>query len=347
MSFLITGAAGFIGSRLAVRLAGLHGVEQVTGLVPPVLDGRETERVCELEKLGIKILRCDLLKLSSQAPQPPGFRVLYHLAGYAITEDALGPFEVNSVGTRLLLEWLGPVLRGKRVIYTGTLASVDARNREGSVEEKTKCNPVTVYGKTKLEGERWIERKSSILGYNYSILRLCTIIGAGHRPGGMFGVFPEMLRRNALGTRLNWPGEASFLDVEDLVSILVRLPELEGNSNSIYVTGTEEAPSFDELLSMIAEVIGVQRKRIILPGLLWKTIFRLAWIGATLPGIGTAARTFFWRLCHLCGNGLRADATRINTRTGLKLMSVKESLRLTYEQSGRKGAEQERGPRGK
>lgn len=328
---LVTGASGFIGGHLTPLLAARHGAARVTALVPPRRDAREEERVTRFADLGIRVVECDLLQLDESRPPVPPCDVLYHLAGYAITEDPAGPFEVNSTGTKLLLDWLGPELRGKRVIYAGTLASIDRRHGEGGVNEATPCAPLTTYGRTKLEGERWIESQAASLGYHYSILRLCTIVGRGYRAGGMFGVFPEMLRRGALATRLNWPGRASYLSVTDLARILAGLPDLDRGTNALYVTGNSESPSFDELLNLMSRVLGVPRKRIRLPRWFWSALSRLAWLGAGAGLLGSGGRTFCWRVCHLCGDGLRADAGRLNQRLDFPLRSVEQALREAYE----------------
>jgi nucleoside-diphosphate-sugar epimerase len=276
-TFLVTGATGFVGSHLVPRLAELYGPEAVTALCYRA--GRESERAAlqRFKSLGVRLIEGDLLKSPPSTTPPPSGDIVYHLAGFAETETASGPFHVNSEGTTNLLRWLGADLNGKRVVYTGTLASVDRDAARGPITEDTPCTPKTAYGKTKLKGEQIVRTAARELGYDFTILRLCTIIGPGFRRGGMFGIFPRLLSKGAIATRLNWPGRASFLNVFDLVDILVKVAELEGTKNETYVVSNGEGPTFDEFLDQMAEVLGIRRRRVELPPWLWAATRSCAW----------------------------------------------------------------------
>ena len=329
-TFLVTGASGFVGRHLVAALVNRHGPSSVTAMVHAELPASEQPALAQMRALGVTVLECDLLRLPDARLVPPRFDVLYHLAGYAVTEDPRGPFAVNSEGTRRLLDWLGPALSGQRVVYTGTLASVDQPNARTPVRDDTPCRPLTPYGRTKLEGENFIRSKATALNYTPTILRLCTIIGPGFRAGGMFGVFPILLRRNALATRLNWPGRVSFLHVTDLVEILLALPKLNQTSGEIYVTGNGEALTFDALLDEMAAVLRVERRRLALPAACWRGLGAVAWAFASFGVMPYRARIFFWRLSHLIRDGLYADASRLNSRLGRRLRTTQDALREIY-----------------
>src|SRR5882724_9033583 len=106
--FLVTGASGFIGSHLVPVLVNIYGREAVAAMVHPQSALRESCGLTRIRETGVTILECDLLRFPDAKPRPPTFDVLYHLAACAATEDPNGSFEVNNVGTRNLLEWLGP-----------------------------------------------------------------------------------------------------------------------------------------------------------------------------------------------------------------------------------------------
>lgn len=147
-----------------------------------------------LNKQKIRVIQCDLLDLPKLDIRVPSFDVIYHLAAYVETEKASSRIAVNAAGTKNLLDWLGPSFLRKRLVYTGTLASMDRRGRPvGPMSESTPCFPKTSYGRTKLEAEQIIRAQSSHLGFDYTILRLCTILGRDFRSGGMFDVFPQLL----------------------------------------------------------------------------------------------------------------------------------------------------------
>lgn len=331
-TFLVTGATGFVGSHLVPRLAELYGPEAVTAL--SYRAARESERAAlqRFKNLGVRLIEGDLLKSPPSATPPPPVDIVYHLAGFAETETASGPFHVNSEGTRNLLRWLGPGLKGKRVVYTGTLASVDRDAARGPITEDTPCTPKTAYGRTKLEGEQIVRTAAGELGYDFTILRLCTIIGPGFRTGGMFGIFPRLLSKGEIGTRLNWPGRASFLSVVDLVDILMKVAELEGTKNGTYVLANGEAPTFDEFLDQMADVLGIRRRRVQLPRSVWAAARSCAWRLAGSDLMPYRLKTFCWRLSHLMSDGLYADASKLDRvlQRPKPYISIREALRETY-----------------
>lgn len=329
-SFLVTGATGFIGQCLMRELVQRFGPEPITAMTAPPADEEAARRIAQLRALGIRVLEADLLKLPRSGLEIPPFEVLIHLAAFAATEETSGPFQVNSDGTRRLLDWLGPALNEKLVIYTGTLASVDRLDPSGPSDEQTPCVPVTPYGRTKLEAEEIVRAKASELGFEYVILRLCTIIGPGFRAGGMFGVFPDLLRKRALATRLNWPGRASFLHVTDLTWLLVTIPGLDSARNETFVTGNGEAVGFDDLLDRMARVLGCPRFRVSLPRFLWGLVHRVSSRAARSMLVPANARLFCWRVAHLCADGLLADPSKLHRMMNFTFRSLDEALLDTY-----------------
>jgi len=185
--YLVTGATGFIGGHLTRAFLEAHSHDSVVAFVNPHRRPSEAHAFDFLQQRGASIVECDLLELPRVRPVVPPFDVVIHLAGSAEPENPQADVSVNDVGTRRLLEWLGPALRGRRLIYASTLACVDRDRPSGPVTEQTPCTPRTPYGITKLRAEEIVRAGSAEFGFQFTILRLCTIIGPGFRPTGMFG----------------------------------------------------------------------------------------------------------------------------------------------------------------
>lgn len=330
MRFLVTGATGFIGSNLACALAAAHGARAVTAFVHDESDNRESERLEMLRNLGVRLVRGDLMALRSRSLAVPEFDVVYHLAAYTETERLSTRMASNDAGTRNLLEWLSDKLTGKRLIFTGTLASVDRDFPTGPLDEATPCHPKTAYGRGKLAAEDAIRSGRTLFGYDYTILRVCTAMGRGYRPGGMFGVFPEMLARGAWAARLNWPGRSSFITVTDLVEILISVPHISTTANELYVVSNGEDPSFDELLDQMAGALDIPRKKINLPAWAWHLAWRAVWLGAASPLLPYRFQILCWRLGHMIRDGMFANAGKLNAQLVIKYQSIGEGLRQTY-----------------
>jgi len=328
--FLITGANGFVGRHLVAALIERHGAGAITAMTHTV-GLREEKTAAWLKEQGVVTLECDLLQLPKTNWKPPSFDVVYHLAAFAETETAGEQFQVNSLGTRYLLDWLGPQLRGKRFVHTGTLASVDRDLPTGPITEATPCTPRTAYGQTKLFGEECVRSRHAELGFDYTILRLCTIVGPGYRPAGMFGRCPELLAKRKLAARLNWPGRVSFLGIEDLVRILLAVPSLPQAKNNLFVLSNGENPTFDQLLDQLALVLGLPRNRVVLPGWLWRVAWRIAWPLAKTELTPHGLRNLCWRAAHIIRDGICADSTKLNNLLGNRYQSVSDALRDTYK----------------
>ncbi|MFM1770451.1 MAG: hypothetical protein RJA22_2980 [Verrucomicrobiota bacterium] len=328
--FLITGAAGFIGRHLTLALVERFGAASVTVLIAPRRRATEDAAVAALRASGVAIIEADLLALRPGSPPAPACDVVFHLAAAAEPENPRADFSVNDVGTRRLLEWLGPALRGARLVFASTLACVDRVRPRGVITEETPCTPGTPYGRTKLRAEDEIRARRAEFGYDFTVLRLCTIIGRGFRPTGMFGLCPQLLARGAWSARLNWPGRSSFLAMPDLVRLLVDTSAHPGAANALFVLGNGENPTFDAVLQQIADLHGLPRRRIVLPRLLWRLLAAVAWPLSRSPLLPARWRVPFWRAANVIDDGICADATRLNQLLGCRYQSVSDALREAY-----------------
>jgi nucleoside-diphosphate-sugar epimerase len=289
---------------------------------------QENENLVLLRELGVNIVECDLLNIPTALPVPE-FQMLYHLAAYARTEVAQGGFAVNDIGTKNLLSWLGSSLRGVTIVYAGTLASIDYASGRSPVTEDTPCTPKTIYGQTKLRGEEIVRDYAHRFSASYIVFRLCTVIGKGFRGEGMFGLLPRSLEKQALATRLNWPGRCAFLAMSDLVDLLVRAMQEPKLRNEVFVLSNGENPSFDQVLDRMAAVLLLPRKRIILPAWMWKFVSQIAWGLASLPA-PYHLKLLGWRAGQMCTDAMRVDSSRLSSLLPQSFKSVEAALQETY-----------------
>jgi len=309
--YLVTGATGFIGRHLVEALVAEVGVHSIVAMTHTHCSHDERAVLQRWRSTGVSVIEYNLLDSQLSSCPLPAFDVVYHLAGHTETESPPAEFRVNSEGTRNLVRWLGPALHGKRLVYASTLAVVDRPMFGCAIDESTICRARTAYGRTKLAGEDFIRSFQGEFGFDYTILRLCTIVGTGYRPTGMFGVFPRMLARNAYATRLNWPGRVSLMGVADLVRIFLTISDCPRARNELFVMSNGENPSVDQVLDGIATVLGYERDKVSLPRWLWRAVGPLCRSAARFPALPHRVRTFLWRASHMIYDGVCADSSKL------------------------------------
>ena len=141
---LVTGATGFIGSHLALRLAGQGA--SVRGMA------RSAAKGIWLSERGVEIVEGDLIDSDSLRRAARGCSVVFSVAGWTgqpRTYDA--PWQVNVDGTRALVE--AAIEAGaRRVVHTSSIAAYGPV-AEGVVDETWPLRATDAYGASKARSE--------------------------------------------------------------------------------------------------------------------------------------------------------------------------------------------------
>lgn len=230
--FLITGAAGFIGSHLFARLGSTNaiGTYHRTPLPGGVLFDASSMRISGI---------------LDDAPNITHAFLLHGIGKLAdCASDPAGTAKVNVEGMQQIIDELNA--RDIKIIFTSSDAVFDGTR--GNWTEKDVTNPVLTYGKQKVEVERYLEAKAK----KWIVARLSKVVGADPGDHSLFG---EWVRSIDAGASIRCASDLIMtpIDVEDTTAALIELAE--GESCGIFnVCGTRSMSRLDLLTMFIAAV---------------------------------------------------------------------------------------------
>jgi UDP-glucose 4-epimerase len=193
-NYLITGAAGFIGSALAQKFIN-QGDAVVT------IDNLSTGHRSNIPS-GVLFIEgdCSDADVINCLPQVH-FDAIFHIAGQSSGEisfdDPIYDIRTNAESTLLLLKFA--LKNGcSRFIYAGTM-SVYGIKGEYPVDESESCNPQSFYGVGKLSSEHYM-RIFQQYGIQSTSLRLFNVYGPGQNLDnlrqGMISIFLAQMLKN-------------------------------------------------------------------------------------------------------------------------------------------------------
>ena len=195
MRYLVTGAAGFIGSHLCERLLALgHEVVGLDCFVPYYPKPLKERNLGEAKKHPKFQFRSLDLRTDDVKPAVDGVDVVYHLAAMPGLVASWTDFDLylgcNVTGTQRLLEAVKGLRSLKRFVY-GSTSSVYGKFASG--DETLPTKPVSPYGVTKLAGEQLARAHLETFETPVSVLRFFSVYGPRQRPDMAYNIFIRAL----------------------------------------------------------------------------------------------------------------------------------------------------------
>lgn len=166
----VTGATGFIGGRLAQRLAAGEGA-RVTGT------GRELEKARRLEAEGVSLARADLLEPRELREAVEGSEVVFHAAAWLGGDDAMAR-PVNVEGTEnVVTACLEAGVR--RLVHVSTVGVYRLAPDAARVDEEWPLAPDSAipYSATKAEAELRARELVDGRGLELAVVRPAMVYG--------------------------------------------------------------------------------------------------------------------------------------------------------------------------
>ncbi len=260
MRVCVTGGAGFIGSTLVDRLlADGHDVSVLddfsTGLRENLAAARSS----------IDLVEGDLRDPTAIARAVAGCEVVYHQAALAaVARSVERPeevTEVNVLGTLRLL--VAARDAGCRRVVFASSSSVYGDTPALPKREAMPLSPRSPYAASKAAGEAYLTAFQATYGLETVSLRYFNVYGPRQSPRSAYAavvpLFVDALRRGQPAT-VNGDGEQTrdFTYVEDVVDALIRAATAPGATEGPMNLGGGRRVSIRELLSIVADELGVE-----------------------------------------------------------------------------------------
>lgn len=242
---VVTGASGFIGGRLAERLALHHGAD-VHVLV------RRPASAARLARFPVTFHLGDVTRTEDLEKAVPGCEVLFHCA-YGTTGSQKRRAWVNRVGTGRTLE-AAHRAGAKRVVYLSTLM-VYGRTADGDLDETAPRRRFgNAYSDSKLDAERTAVQYSRSGRVPVAILQPTAVYGPY---GGVWTIQQiEELKSGRMILVNGGDGLANAVYVDDLVSAMLLAAVKDEAVGEAFLISGPEAVTWRELYGRFAAMLG-------------------------------------------------------------------------------------------
>lgn len=256
--YLVTGAAGFVGSSLAKSLiVEEHGVWTIDNLST----GKE-----ENMPSGVNFIKGDcqdpkVVKLLDGRE----FKAIIHLAGQTSGEisfdDPVYDLRTNTEATLRLIEY-GLQNNCDRFIYASSMSVYGAVN-DYPIDEHHDCCPLSFYGVGKLASEHYL-RIYKNKGLKPTILRYFNIYGPNQNlenlRQGMVSIYlAQLIFKNEVVVKGSKHRFRDFIYIDDVVDFTKHIIDREDAHGAVINVGTGEKTTVEELINKLLQTSNIEK----------------------------------------------------------------------------------------
>lgn len=257
--YLVTGAAGFIGSSLAKAL--LDRGEAVRGI-----DNLSTGRRDNIANLkGLEFIEGDIRDQATCVRVCAGVSHIFHEAAIpSVPRSVKDPFEshdANVTGTvRLLIAARDAGV--KRVVYAGS-SSAYGNTPTLPKHEGMSPNPISPYAVSKLSGEQYLSSFYQVYGLETVTLRYFNVFGPKQDPSSVYsGVLAKFITMMLSGKQATIYGDGEqsrdFTFIDNVVhgNMLAASAPAEKVAGKVFNVATGTRITLNEIYRVLQKLIG-------------------------------------------------------------------------------------------
>jgi UDP-glucose 4-epimerase len=247
MKVVVTGGAGFIGSRLAEKLQESHEVTVLDNLS----SGTEENISEDMEMVEADIKHDNLEEAFQDAD------AVFHFAANpkvnTFPENRQKDFDENLEGTKNVLEACEEA--GVEELVFASSSVVYGEETEIPTPEDANLDPISMYGATKAGGEHMCQVYQQIFDINLTVVRLANIVGGRNRKGVIYD-FIHKLQENPERLEIlgNGKQRKSYLHVEDTVDGVLAAWH---SDKTVFNVGSRDSIDVDGIADVIADEMGL------------------------------------------------------------------------------------------
>ncbi len=254
---LILGGSGFIGTNLALRLAGLGAIVSRFGRDDKFPDGLENTR-------WIKGEFSDSLAIEKAvADQDFVFHCISETVPGNSNDNILADLVSNVQNTLKLLS-LCRDKAAKKLVFLSSGGTVYGNSGMQSATELSPTNPLSAYGVSKLTIEKYLGLYNHLYGLDYRVVRVSNPFGRFQRAYRQQGLIAAILERVHRGLPVEIWGDGSivrdYIPVDDLIDGILAVSGYEGE-HRIFNVGSGIGRSANDVIASLERVLGREIKQ--------------------------------------------------------------------------------------
>ena len=245
---LVTGGAGFVGSRVVRQL-----LEQGRGVALLLRETSDTRR------LGALVGRCTVIRgnlgqvaslrepLARFAPE-----AVLHLAWEGVKgADRNSPVQMGNVSSSIDLYRLTEAIDCKHFVGLGSQAEYGLLS--GRIDERAPTRPTTAYGAAKLATGLVLERTAAAAGRPFAWLRLFSSYGPGDDPQWLIPYMIKTLLARQRPSLTRAEQVWDYLHVDDVASGVIAA--LDVGARGIFNLGSGQARPLRDIMVLLRDTI--------------------------------------------------------------------------------------------